>query len=148
MIGIVKDYKSYYPKDNMTYEEMVYYQWSIDLTLGLFFGLVGVVFFVVSMMTIRLIRNYFPPMYLAHKKKMYTAVFGLSVPLIFHAIMDLMNLSAEYLEYKNNHVTIYNCITLLFGYIIPVGFQFSSLVFGFIRNKNDKNKFRINGNNM
>lgn len=26
-----------------------------------------------------------------------------------------------------------------------MGFQFSSLVFGFIRNKDDKNKFRVGG---
>ena len=52
-IGIVADYKTYYPKDNMSYEEIVQYQWTIFLSIGLFFAFVGILFFAVSHMTIR-----------------------------------------------------------------------------------------------
>lgn len=57
-------------------------------------------------MTIQKIRKYFPPMYKAHKKKMCLAMFGLSMPLILHAILDFMNLNAKYLEFKYAHVTL------------------------------------------
>lgn len=105
-VGIVIDYKRYYPtEEELTFEEIVKYQWSIDVTVGLFFAFVGIVFFAVSQMTINQIRKYFPQMYEAHKRKMRLAIFGLSVPLIFHAILDFLNLSPSYLAYKYEHVT-------------------------------------------
>jgi len=61
-------------------------------------------------------------MYKAHQKKMYVAVFGLSIPLMFHAILDLLNLSAAYVKFKTDHSMIYNFVIFAFGYILPVGF--------------------------
>ena len=81
-------------------------------------------------------------MYEAHKNKMRLAIFGLTMPLFFHATLDFLNTSAAYQIYKYEHLTFANAVTLLFGYVLPVACQFSSLIFGFIRNKNDKTKIR------
>ena len=139
-VGIIIDYKSYYPKGSMTYEEMIRYQWSIDFILGSFFMINGIVFLVVCQLTIRQIKVYFPAMYEENKNKMRVAMFGLSLPLIFHSIFDLLGLSASFLEFKYNNIYLNNAIIFLFGYILPVGFQFSSLIFGFIRKRVDKQK--------
>ena len=39
---------------------------------------------------------------------------------------------------------MFNTVEFLISFVIPVGFQFSSLIFGFIRNRNKK-KYRIGG---
>lgn len=145
LVGVIVDWKSYYPHDHMTVEEIAHYQRSIYLVIGLFFATVSFLFFLVSLMTIQRIQRYFPGLYLAHKRKMYLAMFGLSVPLILHAILDLLNINTSYILFKYNHLEVFNAITIFFGFLIPVGFQFSSLVFGFIRNKNDRNRFRVAG---
>jgi len=129
----------------MSVDEIARYQRSIYLSIGLFFATVGIVFFIVSYITIQRIKKYFPALYEAHKRTLRLAMFGLSVPLIIHAILDLINMFPAYLQYKYEHLEIFNAITILFGFLVPVGFQFSSLVFGFIRNKDDKNRFRVAG---
>lgn len=70
-------------------------------------------------------------------------MLGLSVPLTVHSILDLLNLIPEYLIYKYKNLELFNGLTIFFCFLVPISFQFSSLVFGFIRNKNDKNRFRV-----
>ena len=72
----------------------------IKLALGLSFGLEGIVFFIASHLTIMKINRYFPPFYKEHKCSLYTVMFGLSLPLVFHSIFDLLDLDSDYVSFK------------------------------------------------
>lgn len=106
---------------------------TINLSVGIFFGLEGTLFFIICLITISRIKLYFQNFYQAHRCTLYLAMYGLSLPLILHSILDLMSLNLGYAKFKYDNITLYNITIFIFGDVIPVGFQFSSLIFGFIR---------------
>ena len=65
------------------------------------------------------------------------AIFGLSIPLIFHAVYDIFLIQdpSEEEDESVSQVVIMNTLIFTLGDIIPIIFQFSSLIFGYIRHK-------------
>ena len=67
------------------------------------------------------------------------ANFGLSAPLLVRGTIDIMRgFSIEFANHVWYHQAKYNILLFICGDLIPIIFQFSSLVFGFIRKKKDR----------
>lgn len=78
---------------------------------------------------------------------MYTAVALLAIPLILRSILDYLpdnaffnfecnNRSTKEAEIKCNHsVATYNAVFFVFSTYVPIICQFSTFIFGFVRNK-------------
>ena len=67
------------------------------------------------------------------------ASFGLSLPLMLRAIVDFLRFSVTSIEtYINENDEVYNIFVFLFLDCIPLCFQLSTLIFGYIRQRDNK----------
>jgi len=67
---------------------------------------------------------------------LYVAIFGLSIPLI---IRGISNIFSKYLKWYNKIIEGYHNEYFIFmnivGNIIPICFQLTSLIYGYIRSR-------------
>ena len=90
-------------------------------------------------MTNMRLKTYFREFYYENRKMLILATVGLSFPLILRGSFDLIrfyNKGADGFIHKN--IALYDTILFLIGDVIPISFQFSSLIFGYIRGKKDR----------
>ena len=105
------------------------------MVLGLIFGLVGL------LIKLRLQKE-FPLFYEEHGQKINFATIGLMCSLLIRACIDNMRyFDAAFQNHVETYENIYNGLLLVFCDIIPIGFQLSTMIFGYIRKKNEK-KYR------
>lgn len=62
----------------------------VETTTGYGYTVLSILFFVVGMMINRRLHKYFPSFYDENKKILWVACFGLSIPLLFRGIVDLL----------------------------------------------------------
>lgn len=88
------------------------------------------------------IKEYFPDFYLTNNRTIRIASLGLFISLFLNGVLDLVEENREVKVLVYTYVQYYNLTKLIFQIIIPIIFQFSSLVFGYIRKKNN-DKYRL-----
>lgn len=65
------------------------------------------------------------------------ATVALFLSCLLRGVLDFVSKFFE--KEINSHVTLYNSIMLIFGDLVPICLQLSTLVFGYIRRKNNRN---------
>ena len=109
------------------------------IVLGLAFGVSG------TMTNMRL-KKYFNKFYIENRIMLTCATLGLSIPLILRGSMDLFrHYDPEFDKMVNENIALYDSMIFSIGDAIPISFQLSSLIFGYIRNKKDKKSRLIVG---
>jgi hypothetical protein len=104
---------------------------TVCLILGLAFGVSG-------FMNNRRLKKYFPDFFDEHKLMLVTASIGLSFSVLLRGILNLARLNNEIDDMIQEKEAIYNTIFFVLTEMIPLSFQLSSLIFGYIRGKKDK----------
>ena len=111
---------------------------------GILFILLGSSFGVSGLLINRRLGVYFQEFYDDNKCVLWVACFGLSVPLIARGILDLARaLNKDFDLFILYNIAIYSPSFYVLTDLIPLLFQLSSLIFGYIRNKQEK-QFRKN----
>lgn len=112
---------------------------STMLIVGLDFLALGFTFGIVSYKICSLIKINFPDFYLENKRTLVLATVGLTVPLFFRGISDTLRFASDdYQDKVTEYEFTYNILDLIFFDLILLLFQLSSMVFGYIRKKNNK----------
>lgn len=110
---------------------------TIFVFLGLAFGITGI-------MTNRKLKSHFTEFYNENRFMLLAATYGLSIPMIIRGANDILTrTSVEYHKLITNHNIAFEVIFFVFLELPVIGFQLSSLVFGYIRNKHQKTKKEI-----
>lgn len=114
----------------------------ILLVAGIDYLILGGIFGIVGFLILKRLKSDFLVFYNDHGNKIAFVSTGLLVSLGFRGLIDtlrffvhMVNTSAE--KYEN----VYNAFMLIFADLIPLAFQLSTLVFGYIRNRNEKKMF-------
>jgi hypothetical protein len=67
------------------------------------------------------------------------ATMGLSIPLILRGTMDLYrHYDPTFEEMVSENISLYDSLIFAVGDLIPISFQLSSLIYGYIRRRTDK----------
>ena len=112
---------------------------SLMLIVGIDFLFLGCTFGIVSYKICLLIKINFPEFYLENRGTLIFATVGLTVPLYFRGISDTLRYFSEWYQgIVTEYELAYNIFDLLFFDLIPILLQLSSMVFGYIRKKNNK----------
>jgi ABC-type sulfate transport system permease component len=97
--------------------------------------------FIVGCLVIQLRRN-FPEFYAQYFCLLITAMTLLSAPLFFRTVLDQLQKIKKFEEYFNSQggrrIAIYNASFFLIANYIPVICQMGTLIFGFVRQKQNK----------
>jgi hypothetical protein len=97
------------------------------------------------MTNIRL-KTYFNKFYMENRVMLTFATLGLTIPLILRGSLDLFrHYDPEFDEMISENIALYDSMIFSIGDVIPISFQLSSLIFGYIRNKKDKKSRLIVG---
>ena len=114
----------------------------IEVITGMNYTVLGVIFGTVGhLIRIRLSKE-FPLFYQEHGRKINLATIGLMCSLLMRACVDnLRYFDASFQEHVESNENFYNAVLLVCCDIIPIGFQLSTLIFGYIRKKNER-KYR------
>ena len=99
-------------------------------------------FLVVGLMIHFKIRKYFPQFFLQNRCVTLIATISLTFSTASRGIIDLAGLTGALDNFYEEHPALYNGFFLIFGDLVPIGFQLSTLVFGYIRRKNNS-KMRL-----
>lgn len=111
----------------------------LQLISGVLFILLGSCFGVSGILINRRLRTYFLEFYRDNKCVLWVACFGLSVPLIARGILDLTRaFSQDFDFFILYNMAIYSPCFYILTDLLPALFQLSSLIFGYIRNKQEK----------
>ena len=71
------------------------------------------------------------------------ATLGLSFPLMLRSIIDLLRFAVPSFEkYVDDNASVYSIFSHLFLNLVPICFQLSILIFGYIRERDNK-KYRL-----
>ena len=100
------------------------------------FIVLPLVFLITSIFIVLRIKKYFYDFYKENKCILITATFGLSIPLLFRGIFDFVSVFIDTGTLCGENCV--NIISLIFWDILPIGFQISSLAFGYIRKRKMK----------
>ena len=118
----------------------------MELVTGGLFTLYSFFFGITGFLILRRLKKYFPDFYAENKNMILFATLGLMISLLIRGILDLTKyqerankqFNMEMADFEN----VYNGVTLLICDIIPIMFQLSTLIFGYIRKRNDK-RYRL-----
>jgi len=114
-----------------------------EVITGMSFTLLACLFAVTGVLILKRLKKYFPEFHRENHRMIGVATGGLSVSLLIRGISDnLRYFSMPISDHINKYETIYNPLLLLLTDIIPICFQLSTLIFGYIRKRNDK-KYRL-----
>ena len=108
-------------------------------TIGMFTFL-GVAFFYTGLTMNFSLKRYFPQFYMNYRCILWATCFSLTIPLFLRAIVNLSaTVSGKFQNWFVNpdHVAYSFTLYLMFSTYIPIITQMSSLVFGFLRTKQD-----------
>ena len=110
------------------------------MTNGVLLISLGLVFAISGIKINNRIKTYFKEFYYENKRMLYLATMGLSVPLIVRGSIDIVRDFDEDFEYFTEHVNpvAFNILFYIICDLLPLFFQLSSLIFGYIRRKHDK----------
>ena len=106
---------------------------------GYNFIIIGLAFGISGFMTNIRLKKYFNKFYKENRAMLIFATLGLSIPLITRGAMDLFrHYDPKFDDMVNENIALYDSMIFSIGDVIPISFQLSSLIFGYIRRKKDK----------
>ena len=117
-----------------------------ELITGTLFSCYSFFFGITGALILKRLKKYFLDFYNENKNMILFATLGLMFSLLIRGILDLTKyqerankeFNMEMADFEN----VYNGVTLLVCDIIPIMFQLSTLIFGYIRKRNDK-RYRL-----
>ena len=106
---------------------------------GLMFCLLSFMFLFIGCLIQARLKKYFPVFYKENRTMLWIATFSLTICLIIRGILDTVRYFIPSINKKlNKNEALYNFFSFLFCDIIPICFQLSTLIFGYIRKRNQK----------
>ena len=103
------------------------------------FTLLGVGFFCVGVIMNLALKKYFPNFYDNFSCVLWLACLLLTLPLLFRAIINFsLNRSTSFSNWWSSNFVATQTIYLILTTYIPIVSQMSSLIFGYLRNKQEK----------
>lgn len=118
----------------------------ITKVTGYNFIILGMAFGFSGMMTNMRLKNYFGQFYKENRSMLIFATLGLSLPLILRGSMDLFrHYDPDFENVVSENIALYDSLIFTVGDLVPISFQLSSLIFGYIRRKKDKKSRLIVG---
>ena len=116
-----------------------YEKHSLFLVFGYFFICIGILFGVASLVINLRIKKYFPGFYFENRTILILVSVFLSIPIIFRGVIDISRAYSETFEkWVLTHEEYFTPAFYILGDLIPLCFQLSTLVFGYIRYKKNK----------
>ena len=107
------------------------------------FGLIAAAFALVGVLLMYRLYVYFPEFYHENKCLLYTATIGLSFPLLGRSVYDFLYLDDKVSCFFMKHELASNVSVWLTLDCLPISFQLSSMIFGYIRYQADKKRRRV-----
>ena len=115
----------------------------VKFSSGFIFTTLGVLFALSGIATNMRIKKYFRGFYREHRCMLNFATIGLSLPLMIRGALDILRaFDTDIEKLIHDEPALYSSILFIVGDIIPMSFQLSSLIFGYIRKQKDK-KYRL-----
>jgi ABC-type molybdate transport system permease subunit len=110
------------------------------LTNGILLITLGLVFAISGIKINYRISKYFKEFYFENKSMLCLATMGLSIPLIVRGTLDILREFDNDLEEFTEELypATFNILFYIICDLLPLFFQLSSLIFGYIRRKHDK----------
>ena len=109
-----------------------------DIIPGITLITLGIIFALSMFMTMSRLKKYFKDFYTEHKCMLLIPALGLSLPMIFRGTLIFLNMIEAFNDWTDSWLNVYIFILYLIGDVIPLSFQLSSLIFGYLRIKKDK----------
>ena len=103
----------------------------MQISAEVIFAILAISIFTVGCRLLMLIRKHYPLLHKQYGCIFWLALFCLSVPLSIRTILDIA--VPNYLD--DGTAAAFNVAFFLFADYLPIIFQTSSLIFGFVRNK-------------
>lgn len=105
---------------------------------GIIFTVLGLTFAISGILMLNRLKKYFNKFFVENLSMLVLAINGLSIPLILRGFLNLFrHFSEAFEDFIADNQIAYDIITFILE-ILPVCFQLSSMVFGYIRGKNSK----------
>jgi formate hydrogenlyase subunit 3/multisubunit Na+/H+ antiporter MnhD subunit len=104
---------------------------------GVEYTIIGILFMIVGIGIQKRLKTYFPKFYQENSKMTWRATFALFLSLTLSGILNLLFEIDLFRKAIYEYVQYWNVTVLIFGTMVPACFQLSTLVFGYIRKKND-----------
>ena len=79
----------------------------------------------------------FKQFYFQYRKFLIFTTFGLSIPMIIEGAIELIILDEEARAKLQHNLAAYNAFEFIFCYLMPTIFQLNTLIFGYLRNKEE-----------
>mmetsp|Transcript_11016 Transcript_11016/g.18408 ORF Transcript_11016/g.18408 Transcript_11016/m.18408 type:complete len:233 (-) Transcript_11016:623-1321(-) len=114
----------------------------VGSVFGINFIVLGLAFGIIGFLNNQRLKYYFKDFYLENQKMLQLATLGLSIPIMIRGCLDISRRSKSFQALIMKHQAIYDTLLFLLCDLVPMGFQFSSLVFGYIRKQKNK-KYRL-----
>ena len=116
-------------------------------TTAFMFSILGIMFLVYGVGMNLALKHYFPHFYISFRCFLWTACFCLAIPLFLRFFIDALRaFSPSFTEWYNSPDTNYitNTAFLVLTTYVPILTQMSSLVFGYLRKKQEET-MHLNG---
>jgi len=108
------------------------------LVVATTFSILSITFAISGVLLVMKIKKYFPDFFVENKCTLIGATVGLSTSLMFRGVLDNLKYWDPAVFYKSfDIINMSNILLFIFGDVIPLIFQLSTMVFGYIRKKND-----------
>ena len=106
------------------------------LLLGICTTFIGLWFLVVGLLINWRLKVYFNKFYMENRIKLTVSCLGLSCPMLARGVFDICRSQDPVLDNQlRSDERLYRIIFYVFADLVPILFQLSSLVFGYIRQK-------------
>ena len=103
------------------------------------FTCLGIAFLICGIIMNLALRKYFPHFYESHRCFLWLATISLSIPLLFRAVNNLLlKTSRGYDEFNKKEFVLASNAYLIFSTYLPILTSMSSLIFGYLRMRQDK----------
>ena len=93
-----------------------------------------------SILLLKRLKKFFPEFYQQHKCLLFGSTFGLTVPLFARFVYDGLLTNKAFACFVMEYEFQSNVLAWVFLDLIPIILQMSSMIFGWIRHKNEKKK--------
>lgn len=105
------------------------------------FCFLGVVFFTVGLIMNVSLSKHFPEFYQKYKCLLWTATLLLTIPLFIRTAKDYIFYHNDAFAYwYDAHLSVTNTVFAIISIVLPIVTQTASLVFGYMRNMENKSK--------
>jgi hypothetical protein len=111
---------------------------ALEVLIGMNSVVMGVLFGVAAASINCNLKKNFKEFYDMYWWYMVCVCFGLSVPMILNGSLNILMKFPQVQYYIMEHFRVYQIIGWFFCYILPIGCQLNTLVFGYLRGREEK----------